>query len=358
MKKEKKIQTIVNKGVPIELAQKVVEEGFTYTKISKRTKGELVEIFGEIDGELLYKQFVRQPISKKIKEEIFERSKGVCCVCRIRGLGINYHHIDEDPTNNSLENIAILCVKDHDKHHRYSEYDRTNHTELTQEEIKKHKTDWEWFVKEATELNPKVLAVINIYGNEEVIHSMRFFMQDIEGKIIYERISHLHTKQESWIDKALDDINFFGKKIPLTVIDKPLEIEYCPCGCNNSMTNILDSNVALKITTPDWEEKSIASIYINPKQTSLAILISYNQESIYQASIHKCTKDIIGFHSTNYNEQIPISKKPSIRTQVAEVVQKVIDSWEPGFIFIGTGNPDNPDLIEEFILPRIWEKRN
>lgn len=36
-----------------------------------------------------------------------------CCVCREPGKAVQIHHLDEDPSNNSLDNLAVLCLQHH-----------------------------------------------------------------------------------------------------------------------------------------------------------------------------------------------------------------------------------------------------
>lgn len=37
-----------------------------------------------------------------------------CCKCNVRGLPVQIHHIDEDPSNNDPSNLAVLCSNCHD----------------------------------------------------------------------------------------------------------------------------------------------------------------------------------------------------------------------------------------------------
>ena len=37
-------------------------------------------------------------------------------------------------------------------------------------------------------------------------------------------------------------------------------------------------------------------------------------------------------------------------------MRKSIREWSPGRFFIGTGDPDTPHLIDEFLLPKVWER--
>lgn len=40
-------------------------------------------------------------------------SDRTCCVCGVRGKAIQIHHIDENPSNNNFENLAVLCLECH-----------------------------------------------------------------------------------------------------------------------------------------------------------------------------------------------------------------------------------------------------
>ncbi len=57
----------------------------------------------------------RTPIQPDIATEIRFNSDNTCCVCQERGKAIQIHHIDEDPTNNKLENLAVLCLECHNQ---------------------------------------------------------------------------------------------------------------------------------------------------------------------------------------------------------------------------------------------------
>ncbi len=38
-----------------------------------------------------------------------------CCVCHQRELAVQIHHIDEDPTNHTVSNLAVLCLEHHEQ---------------------------------------------------------------------------------------------------------------------------------------------------------------------------------------------------------------------------------------------------
>jgi hypothetical protein len=301
------------------------------------------------------KKAKRPPIPPTIQRSIKSKNLGVCCVCKERGLGINLHHIDGNPLNNSEDNIAVLCLKDHDQHHRPNAYDKTKHLELGKEKIMQLKREWELTVAECQTENPKIVAVVNAYGSNDQIHSVRFLLQNATS-IIYERIYHLLTGTlDQWTDNIVEEVVWLGKKVKLTIIDKPLEVDYCPC-CSKSLANVLDENVMVHLTANDWKEKSIGSIYINPSTPSIALTISYKNDLVFSSHLHKCN-GYLHFRCDNFEERIPIKKTPSVRTQATEIIKKVIQTWELETIFIGTGNPDDPNLINDFRLPPTWEKQ-
>lgn len=57
----------------------------------------------------------RVPIPEDPKDNILFLSDRTCCVCRVRGKRVQIHHIDEDPSNNDPENLAVLCFDCHDQ---------------------------------------------------------------------------------------------------------------------------------------------------------------------------------------------------------------------------------------------------
>lgn len=157
----------------------------------------------------------RKKLGKDQKARLIELNAGVCCVCKRRDIGINFHHIDHTPSNNDLANIAVLCVQDHDAHHRPSEYAPMNHSELGSTEIREYKEEWEYFVNQAKQPNPKVFAVLTVYGSNEEIHSLRLFFQDSSGHIYLERLYHTVLEPlEKCMDKQMAELQWLERQSP------------------------------------------------------------------------------------------------------------------------------------------------
>jgi hypothetical protein len=57
----------------------------------------------------------RTPIPDNISAEILYAHNRTCCVCNIPGLAIQIHHLDENPNNHSIDNLAVLCLEHHEQ---------------------------------------------------------------------------------------------------------------------------------------------------------------------------------------------------------------------------------------------------
>ena len=301
----------------------------------------------------------RKNPTKKQRERLLESNANRCCVCKENNIGLQLHHIDGNNENTIDSNLAVLCTHDHDAHHRPQHY--KNCEMLDSNTLMNYKNSWEAFILEAREENPKVLAIINVFGTYDFIHSMKLIMQWVGDKQIrnnrieYEKVYHLHSgNHENWIDDLLDEINDIGKNIKLTIVDEPLAVEHCPC--QNSYSQTLDKNMAIKLTADDWDKESICTIYINPNQPSLALTVFYKREVLYSGSLHICSEKYLHYESDSFEERVEIRKRPSTRKQATDIIQNIIDTWEPSNIFIGTGDEDKPTIIDDFELPRFWEK--
>ncbi len=291
------------------------------------------------------------------RERLIKLNAGHCCVCKCYGVGLHLHHIDGDNSNTVDENIAVLCVEDHDRHHRPDKYTKAKHTDLDNEKLLEYKLSWEAFVKNAQSPNPTVLAVVNIFGSIEQIHAAKIIFQWPNEKIEFERNFHLlEGNFDYWTSEMFFDVQSIGENIKLTIIDEPLPIEYCPC-CGTGYSNTVKEAVVIKMTDPKWDSKSVMSVYINPQYPSLAISLGMPEKHLYSASLHLCQKTHFHFVSDYHEERIRVKRRPSIRTQATNIVKKIISEWEPAHLYVGTGEHDNPELIEYLLLPEVWEQR-
>ena len=61
-----------------------------------------------------------------------------CCVCRQRLRPVQIHHIDDDPTNSAIENLAVLCFDCHRETQIRGGFDR----KLDAAQVRIYKADW------------------------------------------------------------------------------------------------------------------------------------------------------------------------------------------------------------------------
>ena len=80
----------------------------------------------------------RIPIPQEISDEVLFRQDHTCCVCRENGKAVQIHHIDDNPSNNSSDNLAVLCLQ----HHNDTQVSGGFGRRLKAGEVRKYRDDW------------------------------------------------------------------------------------------------------------------------------------------------------------------------------------------------------------------------
>lgn len=80
----------------------------------------------------------RIPIPSEVAAQVLVASDRTCCKCEERGAPIQIHHIDEDPSNNNPDNLAVLCLKCHDETQVSGGFARR----LSAEEVRRYRNQW------------------------------------------------------------------------------------------------------------------------------------------------------------------------------------------------------------------------
>jgi hypothetical protein len=290
------------------------------------------------------------------RRRLLDRNAGVCCVCKRRGIGVNLHHIDGDNSNTIDENLAALCVQDHDAHHRPKAYRGLNHLKLGAKKIRQKKRSWEAFVAEARKPTPNVIATLACYGTVEMIHSLELVLQWPDETIEHHIPFHsLDGDTDRLTDKVIEELCAISPNIQLAVINRPLPVEYCPC-CRGGLSRTLKSAVVARLTDPSWTTDSSCSIYVNPMEPSLSLVFFLRGRAILHGSLHRCEDASLHYHSDGIDERVAIRRRPSVRTQAMRIVDQVLREWQPARRFIGTGDHDKPHLIPRLRLPKCWDR--
>lgn len=80
----------------------------------------------------------RTEIPREVAARVLFLSDRICCVCRVRGKPVQIHHIDEALSNNSLENLAVLCFDCHRETQIRGGFDR----KLDADQVILFRDDW------------------------------------------------------------------------------------------------------------------------------------------------------------------------------------------------------------------------
>jgi hypothetical protein len=216
---------------------------------------------------------------------------------------------------------------------------------------------WENFIIEAWQPNSKVIATLAAYGTLELIHSLQLVMQWPDERIEYTRSYHLlDGTLDKLTDAVMEEVSHIGQNVKLMVLNEPLPVEHCPC-CGAGVSRTIKPAVVIRHTDPDWPMDSSCAIYINPETPLITVLFFLRQQQLLVSTLHLCRGRFLHYHGDGVDERIAVQPKPSIRAQAARIVRTLLNEWSPAKVFIATGDPNTPQLIEHLDLPAFWEIR-
>lgn len=161
-------------GFDAQFASKLVSQGYSVSKLKRLRLKDLVKL--EISEELA-KQLLkdsRPPISTQAVNQLLYESRDVCCVCRSTNKPIIIHHIDENRSNNSPENLAVLCLNHHGDAHTKKGLSRN----LTPDIIKELKEKWVQEVKKKDTRTILALAETSGASWDYINHQRLFELVD------------------------------------------------------------------------------------------------------------------------------------------------------------------------------------
>jgi len=106
---------------------------------------------------------LRIPIPNDVAAEILFLSDRTCCVCNIRGKQVQIHHIDENPANNVIDNLSILCFECHDQTMIKGGFGR----KLEAKQIIKYRSEWLKRVKGRKAKADEIASIQTVTGSTE-----------------------------------------------------------------------------------------------------------------------------------------------------------------------------------------------
>lgn len=111
----------------------------------------------------------RTDVPLDISSEVLFASDRTCCKCQDKGRAVQIHHIDENPVNHSIENLAVLCFQCHNDTMIKGGFGR----KLSPNEVRKYRDDWVVRVKgrrdRADEIAAQAMAssVVEAYADRQ-----------------------------------------------------------------------------------------------------------------------------------------------------------------------------------------------
>lgn len=159
---------------------------------------------------------VRIPIPDAIAADILFFSDRTCCVCNARGKQVQIHHINGNPANNLIENLAVLCFDCHDQTMIKGGFGRR----LEENQILKYRGDWINRVKERKRKADELASIQTVTGATKTVivtgtyevdyldyktHDNPELLKDYLEKIIVVHQAQLTIAQTKW-DKGITEV--------------------------------------------------------------------------------------------------------------------------------------------------------
>ena len=81
---------------------------------------------------------LRTTVPAEVAADLLFSCDSTCCVCEGRGKTVQIHHLDSDPSNHRIANLAVLCLECHNQTQIRGGFGR----KLSKELIIKHRDEW------------------------------------------------------------------------------------------------------------------------------------------------------------------------------------------------------------------------
>lgn len=153
----------------------------------------------------------RVPIPKKLAAEVMFASDRTCCVCRLEKNKVQIHHIDENPSNNVFDNLAVICLHCHSDSHTTGAFVR----DLTSELIHLYNSSWRDIVKlrlkphaeasEKSELASEAFLEASLDCHRWKVRFMSLSIQKLPDGRAGEFMDVWDLMAELWIPKYSED---------------------------------------------------------------------------------------------------------------------------------------------------------
>jgi hypothetical protein len=135
------IAALIDRGLDIQLAQSLRDQGYTLAKLQQMTEAELSALSILPHSIKSIRQNGRPPIPDETLSALLIANRFTCCVCQDSSQRIIVHHIEEWSVSRSHEpgNLAVLCLNHHDMAHQRGGLSAN----LTPDLVRRSKREWE-----------------------------------------------------------------------------------------------------------------------------------------------------------------------------------------------------------------------
>jgi hypothetical protein len=124
----------------------------------------------------------RIPIPIDSATEILYLSDRTCCICNERGKNIQIHHIDDDPSNNALENLSVLCLECHNQTMIKGGFGR----QLDAKQVLFFRSKWLERVKNRKDKADEIASLITVSNENDINKVQEFLENDLEDYTNYQ----------------------------------------------------------------------------------------------------------------------------------------------------------------------------
>jgi hypothetical protein len=293
----------------------------------------------------------RTRIPHSIEAEILFRNDRTCCICRNSAKRVQIHHIDGNPSNNVLENLAIVCPQHQDELHKSGGITKGIPPLL----VKKYKRSWELTVRKRRSQKSSPLSSES--GVEKTLFEFEIrkiayelvSLADgdtagIEQRLEYLHAIHLHEGYSDRILKVLSSIAIFlalaGKNKPSLVADKIYEFFYHLPGPEevpirkNDIKN-LKSAIDIVGTIGSFSGQFNKSVKVISNvcrsfENFLYLFIWYDLEDLALAML-KQFEEVRKGYETSYEDERPLSSGVNKLDKLLQLVRDTVKKQRPGW---------------------------
>lgn len=268
----------------------------------------------------------RVKIPQEIADKVMFIHNSTCCVCKEPNKETQIHHIDDNPANNAINNLAVLCLECHNKTQITGGFGRR----LNAGQVTLYRDEWIQIVKERKR-NLTLLSISADQNNMGSWEKINFTNQcgielAIAGLGLNQNNVESCPKLPIFVEayKSLDNLNFVniigesGSGKSLTAFQ--IAYEYFKNGytvysyTGGEVTNILDNSPSLYIVDNAHLHKSIVDTFKNKVNKNVKLICVYTDSAdTKESGIRITAKQAVGvlydYYKKNAQQIIPIVKK-------------------------------------------------